>query len=80
MLYQAAQAHPGYCYASRLLQAENPQVLDGEWNVYHASGLAWRQNHNRPATSSATNPHLVMSACAAWAYGVVQSPTARRLP
>lgn len=65
ILHQAAQSHPGYCFASRLLQADNPQVLDGEWNVYHASGLAWRQNHNRLATSSATNPRLVMSACAA---------------
>jgi GT2 family glycosyltransferase len=40
-------------------------LLDGEWNVYHASGLAWRKNHNQPAARSATSPQLVMSACAA---------------
>lgn len=64
-LHQAALTHPGHCFASRLLQADNPALLDGEWNVYHASGLAWRKNHNQPATKSATEPRLVMSACAA---------------
>ena len=64
-LHQAALTHPGHCFASRLLQAGNPNMLDGEWNVYHASGLAWRKNHNQPAAKSATSPCLVMSACAA---------------
>ena len=64
-LHQAAQTHPGHCFASRLLQADNSALLDGEWNVYHASGLAWRKNHNQPAARSATSPQLVMSACAA---------------
>lgn len=64
-LHQAALTHPGHCFASRLVKAENPEILDGEWNVYHAGGLAWRKNHNQPATKSATSPRLVMSACAA---------------
>lgn len=64
-LHQAALTHPGHCFASRLLQADNPALLDGEWNVYHASGLAWRKNHNQPAAKSATEPRFVMSACAA---------------
>jgi len=64
-LHQAALTHPGVCFASRLLQAENPDRLDGEWNVYHASGLAWRKNHNQPSTKSASSPRYVMSACAA---------------
>lgn len=64
-IHQAAQTHPGYCFASRLIQADNPKVLDGEWNVYHASGLAWRQNHNRSTSLSSNNPRYVMSACAA---------------
>lgn len=64
-LHQAALTHPGVCFASRLLQAENPDHLDGEWNVYHASGLAWRKNHNQPSTKSASSPRYVMSACAA---------------
>ena len=65
ILHQAAQTHPGHCFASRLLQADNSAFLDGEWNVYHASGLTWRKNHNRSATKSTTSPRLVMSACAA---------------
>jgi len=64
-LHQAALSHPGHCFASRLLQADNPALLDGEWNVYHASGLAWRKNHNQPSTKSAISPRSVMSACAA---------------
>ena len=64
-LHQAALTHTRHCFASRLLQAGNPAMLDGEWNVYHASGLAWRKNHNQPAAISASSPRLVMSACAA---------------
>lgn len=65
ILHQAALTHPGHCFASRLLQADNLALLDGEWNVYHASGLAWRKNHNQPAAKSAIEPYFVMSACAA---------------
>lgn len=65
ILHQAALKHPGHCFASRLVQADNPDVLDGEWNVYHASGLAWRKNHKQPTAKSATELRLVMSACAA---------------
>lgn len=64
-LHQAAQSYPGSCFASRLLRADNPDLLDGEWNVYHASGLAWRKNHNQPAAKSARFPRRVISACAA---------------
>jgi GT2 family glycosyltransferase len=64
-LHQAALTHPGYCFASRLLRADHPEILDGEWNVYLASGLAIRKNHNQPATKSTASPKLVMSACAA---------------
>ena len=64
-IHQAALSHPRHCFASRLLQADNPALLDGEWNVYHASGLAWRKNHNRSVSFSSTEPRHVMSACAA---------------
>ena len=64
-LHQFALSYPGHCFASRLLQADNPNVLDGEWNVYHASGLAWRQNHSRPTSFGSASPRYVMSACAA---------------
>lgn len=64
-LHQAAVAHPNYCFASRLLLDSDPSLLDGEWNVCHASGLVWRKNRNQPATKSAVSPRFVMSACAA---------------
>ena len=57
--------HPDYFFASRLINANNPQLLDGEWNIVHASGLVLRRNHNRPVSSSATENREVMSACAA---------------
>ena len=57
--------HPDYFFASRLINANNTQLLDGEWNVVHASGLVLRRNHNRPVSSSATEDREVMSACAA---------------
>ncbi|HZK17563.1 MAG TPA: glycosyltransferase family 2 protein [Anaerolineaceae bacterium] len=57
--------HPNHFFASRLIQADNPALLDGEWNVVHASGLAFRHNHNRPVSASERHPVEVMSACAA---------------
>jgi GT2 family glycosyltransferase len=64
-IHQTALSHPNCCFASRLLKADNPNLLDGEWNVYHASGLAWRKNHNRSISFSSTEPRHVISACAA---------------
>ena len=64
-LHQAAFSHPGHCFASRLIQANKPDTLDGEWNVYHVSGLAWRKNHNQPVTQTTASSRLVMSACGA---------------
>lgn len=64
-LHQAALDRPGHCFASRLLDANNPDILDGEWNVYHASGLALRKNHKQPVSLGETKPCHVISACAA---------------
>ena len=64
-IHQAATDHPNHCFASRLIKADQPELLDGEWNVYHASGLAWRKNHNRSIQVSLKDPRLVASACAA---------------
>ncbi len=33
-------------FASRLVQAEQPDRLDGTGDVYHVSGLAWRRHHD----------------------------------
>ncbi len=65
ILNRAALSNPGHFFASRLLKASDPNILDGEWNVYHASGLAWRKNHGSSVSKSHLEPREVLSACAA---------------
>jgi GT2 family glycosyltransferase len=63
-LISAAASHPNAFFASRQLQADRPGFLDGEGDVYHISGLAWRENHGAPV-SPASGVREVFSACAA---------------
>ncbi len=51
-------------FASRLLRADTPGVLDGEGDAVHPSGLAWRRNHGRQAGAPG-GVQEVFSACAA---------------
>jgi GT2 family glycosyltransferase len=63
-LLKAAASHPNAFFASRQVQANRPSLLDGEGDVYHVSGLAWRRNYNYRV--SPPGPALeVFSACAA---------------
>jgi len=62
---RACLNHPGYFFASRLIKANDPTILDGEWNVYHASGLAWRRNHAKSVSQAYPHQKHVFSACAA---------------
>jgi len=62
---RAVQRYPDTFFASKLISARNPALLDGEWNVYHASGLTWRHNHAKAAEHAATHDRAVFSACAA---------------
>ena len=64
-VHQACLEHPQHFFASRLIKANDPQILDGEWNVYHASGLAWRKNHAQALAKGTNEPKEVLSACAA---------------
>ncbi len=64
-IYAAAQTRPGACFASRQVMAEDPSRLDGEWNVYAASGLAWRKSHGQPLAKACPTEREVISACAA---------------
>ncbi|MEA4813241.1 MAG: glycosyltransferase family 2 protein, partial [Anaerolineaceae bacterium] len=64
-IHQASQDYPGFFFGSKLIKANNPQTLDGEWNVYHASGLAWRKNHGQALSQGSSAPKEVLSACAA---------------
>lgn len=52
-------------FASRLVRADDHARLDGEGDVYHVSGLAWRRNHNRNIAEASDEIQEVFSACAA---------------
>jgi GT2 family glycosyltransferase len=48
-LTAAAARHPDAAsFASRLMRDSAPGVLDGAGDVYHVSGLIWREGHGRP--------------------------------
>ena len=64
-IYDATKRHPNSFFASRLIMANEPEKLDGEWNVYHTSGLVWRKSHNQPLTQAFPVEKEVFSACAA---------------
>ncbi len=63
-LVQAAATYPGWFFACRQIRAQRPRLLDGEGDVYHASGLALRRNYNYPVFDPGP-PREVFSACAA---------------
>jgi GT2 family glycosyltransferase len=65
-LLKAADDNPQFTFfASRQIQANTPEFLDGTGDVYHVSGLAWRQNYSRPASKYGFQSGEVFSACAA---------------
>ncbi|MFZ3070263.1 MAG: glycosyltransferase family 2 protein [Anaerolineaceae bacterium] len=61
----AIQRHPNAFFASRLVMADDPDRLDGEWNVYHATGLVWRRSHGKALSAATMTEREVLSACAA---------------
>ncbi|MBT7039969.1 MAG: glycosyltransferase family 2 protein [Bacteroidetes bacterium] len=63
-LLRAAEQYPNSFFASRQIQANNPNLLDGEGDIYHISGLAWRRNYGLPLQEN-KNITEVFSACAA---------------
>ncbi len=65
MLMQAAQNNPAFSFfSSRQIQASQPHLLDGDGDVYHVSGLAWRRGYNLPCEKNA-QPQEVFSPCGA---------------
>ena len=42
---EAAHTRPNAFFSSRQIQADTPEFLDGEGDVYHVSGLAWRNSY-----------------------------------
>lgn len=48
-LVHAAETQPEFTFfGSKLIQDRQPQILDGIGDVYHVSGVAWREGYNRP--------------------------------
>jgi GT2 family glycosyltransferase len=65
-LLGAAANHPAFSFfASRQLQANAFNFLDGAGDAFHISGLAWRRYANWPAAQFGLEPEEVFSACAA---------------
>jgi GT2 family glycosyltransferase len=64
-LLRAAQEHPEYTFfASRQIQAGQTDLLDGEGDAYHVSGLAWRRQYGMPVYPAGL-PEEVFSPCGA---------------
>jgi GT2 family glycosyltransferase len=64
-LVSASHQYPEYvCFSSRQIQANNIDLLDGEGDAYHLSGMAWRRNYNIPVYEI-HKPVEVFSACGA---------------
>ena len=65
-LVGAAKENPGYSmFASRQLMEGNRHLLDGDGDVYHISGLAWREGHGTNKDKATHEPREVFSPCAA---------------
>jgi GT2 family glycosyltransferase len=65
-LLKAAEEHLEFSFfASRQIQADSPELLDGAGDAYHVSGLGWRRYYNRPTEHLGTQPEEVFSACGA---------------
>ncbi len=64
-LLQATRQYQEFSFfASRQIQADQPDMLDGEGDMYHVSGLAWRRKYEMPVYSH-EDAEEVFSPCAA---------------
>jgi GT2 family glycosyltransferase len=61
----AATVHyPNFsCFGARLVQMQDPSLLDGDGDCYHISGLAWRSGMGLPVKQE--QPREIFSPCAA---------------
>ena len=65
-LLGAAQHHPAYdMFASKLLNATTPTLLDGAGDTYQMSGRVWRLGNGTRDSASGKNECEVFSPCAA---------------
>jgi GT2 family glycosyltransferase len=65
-LIEATEDYPDYsCFASRQIQANDPELLDGTGDSYHVSGVAWRRNINYPVNQYGLSIEEIFTPCAA---------------
>ncbi len=65
-LVEAARRRPDYaCWASKLVDANDPVRLDGAGDVYHVSGLYWRDGHGCIDGGKDDGEREIFSPCAA---------------
>jgi len=65
-LMDAAAKHPEYLFfGSRMLMADSPNLLDGVGDVYHVSGLHWREGHGQHAGEAYLSEKEIFAPCAA---------------
>jgi len=65
LLTEAAR-NPGFdILGSKLINAIDPTLLDGQGDAYHISGLVWRIGHGMPVSAAIENTREVFSPCAA---------------
>lgn len=65
-LIEATEENPGFSmFASRQLMEGNRQLLDGDGDVYHISGLVWREGHGSKHSEATHELQEVFSPCAA---------------
>lgn len=65
-LLVAAESHPEYdVFGSKLVNAVDPEIIDGTGDAYHVSGRVWRTGHGASVQTTAENEHEVFSPCAA---------------
>ena len=65
-LLAAVADHPDVAsFGCRMLAADDPRRLDGVGDVYHSSGLYWRDGHGRPDSEAHSVPREIFAACAA---------------
>jgi GT2 family glycosyltransferase len=66
-LIESSAARPEYTFfASRLVDAGRPELLDGAGDLYHVSGWAWQRGHGRRVGAADPEaPDEVFSPCAA---------------
>jgi len=65
-LLRAARDHPQFAMLqAKLMSDADRTILDGAGDVYHVSGLHWREAHMCPATEAYDESREIFSPCAA---------------